>query len=79
MKVNQDYKRSVSELREDDSAMYAGEVVISARRWTTQQQLEWLDTHPLFTERCPRCERSMKFGSRSSKHWQCDHCGWTDS
>lgn len=35
-------------------SLYNGEEIIQPRqRWTPEEQLKLLDTHPLFTSRCP--------------------------
>ncbi|MEG4596052.1 DUF5049 domain-containing protein [Microcoleus sp. F8_C2] len=42
----------------EGASYYNGELILQPRQhWTPQQQLDLLDTHPLFTGRCPRCER----------------------
>ena len=48
------------------------------QRWTPEQQLELLDTHPLFTGRCPRCEITYPQYETPSVHWDCSACGWMD-
>jgi len=41
----------------EGASYYNGELILQPRqRWTLEQQLELLDTHPLFTGRCPQCE-----------------------
>jgi hypothetical protein len=42
------------------------------------QQLELLDTHPLFTGRCPRCEMTYPQYETPPIHWDCSACGWID-
>ena len=35
---------------------YNGELIVQPRqRWSREQQLELLDTYPMFTGRCPQC------------------------
>ncbi|MEG3941921.1 MULTISPECIES: hypothetical protein [unclassified Microcoleus] len=41
----------------EGASYYSGELILQPpQRWTLEQQLELLDTHPLFTGRCPQCE-----------------------
>ena len=58
---------------------YNGELIpIKPQRLTTEEQLELLDTHPLFTGVCPQC--GYEFPNTLSKApWDCPSCGWTDS
>jgi hypothetical protein len=42
------------------------------------QQLELLDTHPLFTGRCPQCEMTYPKYEQPPVHWDCPECGWMD-
>lgn len=58
---------------------YAGELILQPQqRWTPQEQLDLLDTHPLFTGRCPLCEMPFPQNKNSSPvHWDC-LCGWMD-
>ena len=42
------------------------------------QQLELLDTHPLFTGRCPQCEMTYPQYETPPVHWDCPECGWMD-
>lgn len=53
------------ELWEPEGATYYNdELILQPRqRWTPEQQLELLDTHPLFTGRCPRCEHPLDLES----------------
>lgn len=63
------------EMSEDDRVYYAGEEVVQpVQRWTDAEKLELLDWHPMFTNRCPRCETPIL---RSP--WKCGHCEWSDS
>lgn len=57
---------------------YNGEEIIQPRQlWTQQQQLELVDTHPLFTGRCPECGAEFDRDYTSRVHWDCS-CGWMD-
>ncbi|MGG6267541.1 hypothetical protein [Leptolyngbya sp. AN10] len=65
------------EVPEDDQSYYAGEEVIQpVQRWTDAEKLTLLDSHPMFTGRCPNCETPIPFGERSLP--KCRHCGWSD-
>lgn len=46
------------------------------QRLTRQEMLSILDTHPLFTGRCPCCEIPLKL---ETPEWLCHHCGATSS
>ncbi|MBD1851020.1 hypothetical protein H6F87_13520 [Cyanobacteria bacterium FACHB-502] len=60
------------------AAYYKGELVLQARRRTLTEQLELLDTHPLFTGRCPNCELLIVSVHPVQVHWDCQGCGWID-
>ena len=63
----------------EGASYYAGELVITpAQHWTAAQKLALLDWHPLFTGRCPNCERSLVQTHPARVHWDCDQCGWID-
>ena len=53
---------------------YAGEVIMDPSK-DIHQQLALLNTHPLFTGRCPTCEMPITV---FQVHWDCQHCGWVD-
>ena len=58
---------------------YNGEEIIQPRQlWTQQQQLELLDTHPLFTGKCPECGYTFERDYTARVHWNCPDCGWMD-
>ncbi|MEG4280744.1 hypothetical protein QUA62_25225 [Microcoleus sp. MON1_C1] len=41
----------------EGASYYNGELILQPRqRWTREEQLKLLDTHSLFTDRCPQCE-----------------------
>ena len=67
------------ELWEPEGATYyAGELILQPqKRWTQQEQLELLGTHPIFTGCCPACNRQFLQGDRPPVHWDCE-CGWID-
>jgi hypothetical protein len=43
---------------------------------TPEQQLEILDTHPLFTGKCP--SGGHEFENYPPIHWDCPVCSWAD-
>jgi len=63
----------------EGASYYNGELILQPRqRWTLEQQLELLDTHPLFTGRCPQCEMTYPQYEMPPIHWDCPECGWMD-
>ena len=63
----------------EGASYYNGELILQPRRrWTLEQQLELLDTHPLFTGRCPQCEMTYPKYETPPVHWDCSECGWMD-
>lgn len=68
------------EIPESDPAVYAGEIVIQpVKHWTREQQIALLDCHPMFTGRCPNCERTILQTYPAMVHWDCEYCGWKDN
>lgn len=62
----------------EGASYYAGELVVQPRqRWTREEQLQLLDTHPMFTGCCPACGNQIKRDYRAVVHWDCA-CGWMD-
>jgi len=58
---------------------YNGELILQSQpRWTQEEQLELLDTHPLFTGKCPQCSAQYDRSSTARVHWDCPICGWMD-
>ena len=58
---------------------YGGELVLEpVERRSREQRLELLDTHPLFTGRCPACEMPLIQTDPPRVHWDCGRCGWVD-
>ncbi len=62
-------------------------------RYTAEEQLEILDTHPFFTGVCPQCRHKFDGEGRCfasslsnrhveqdnlSVHFDCPNCGWID-
>jgi hypothetical protein len=58
---------------------YGGELILEpVQQLTMEQRLDLLDTHPLFTGRCPNCEMPLRQTDPPRVHWDCEHCGWVD-
>lgn len=61
----------------ESNGSYDGQIIRQpAQKLTRQEMLTLLDTHPLFTGRCPCCEIPLKLETRE---WHCHHCGATSS
>lgn len=63
-----------------EGASYDGDdlVLDPVQQMTMEQRLDLLDSHPLFTGRCPHCEMPLRQTEPPRVHWDCDHCGWVD-
>ena len=48
--------------------------------YTSEEQLEILDTHPFFTGVCPNCGHRFDKNNSPAVHWDCPNpeCGWID-
>jgi hypothetical protein len=58
---------------------YNGELIrIESPRFTQEEQLEILDSHPLFTGVCPQCGDRFDRTVPPLVHWDCSGCGWVD-
>lgn len=58
-------------------AYYNGEFILDSPAYlTTAERLELVETHPLFTGKCPNC--GAQFDKTPSVHWDCKNCGWLD-
>jgi hypothetical protein len=77
---HKDPNAAPDELWEPEGASYYnGELILQPRqRWTTAEKLELLDTHPLFTGRCPQCSHPFPQSKTPPMHWDCAECGWMD-
>lgn len=63
----------------EGASYYNGELIVQPQqRWTREEQMELLDTHPMFTGRCPQCERPFPRYEKPPVHWDCPQCGWVD-
>lgn len=62
----------------EGASYYAGELILQPHQhWTPEEQLDLLDTHPMFTGKCPECNRQYSQAERPIVHWDCE-CGWSD-
>jgi len=62
----------------EGASYYNGELIVQPRqRWTREQQLELLETHPMFTGKCPSCGAFFNSDYTARVHWDCE-CGWMD-
>lgn len=60
------------------ASYYNGELIMMPeQRWSCLEQLALLDSHPMFTGRCPQCEAGIAC-EKPGVHWDCRHCGWKD-
>ena len=75
-----DPNAQVEELWQPEGASYYnGELILQPQqRLTQQQQLELLDTHPMFTGKCPQCGYEFDRDWSARVHWDCAECGWMD-
>lgn len=62
----------------EGASYYNGELILQPQqRWTQEEQLALVDTHPLFTGKCPACNRQFPQYEKPFVHWDC-LCGWID-
>lgn len=60
-------------------SFYDGELIrFKPSRYTKEEKLEILDTHPIFTGVCPECKYRFDLKSPPLVHWDCPRCGWID-
>ena len=45
---------------------------------TPDEQLQILDSHPIFTGFCPKCGHEFDRDNLPLIHWDCPACGWID-
>lgn len=59
---------------------YDGELVRNQSRYTPEEQLEILDSHPFFTGVCPKCGEEFDTKNPPKVHWDCPNqeCDWMD-
>ena len=69
-----------AELWEPEGATYyVGELILQPKqRWTREEQLNLLDTHPIFTGYCPECGYKFSSVNPPQVHWDCPSCTWKD-
>ncbi|NJM67638.1 MAG: hypothetical protein HC851_19185 [Acaryochloris sp. RU_4_1] len=61
---------------EPDDAFYNGDPIAPiTNHLTPEQKLELLDSHPIFTGRCPNCERPIRETTPPRVQWDCGECG----
>jgi hypothetical protein len=66
------------EWQPERASYYGEELILEPVQWLSlEQRLEVLDSHPLFTGRCPNCEMPIQ-ATAGQVHWDCGHCGWLD-
>ena len=81
-----DYRRREDLIEEDEEQWsptgyywYDGDLIpIEHQRLTREEQLELLDSHPLFTGVCPECGYQFPKENPPAVHWDCPACGWVD-
>jgi hypothetical protein len=57
---------------------YNGEwTTVRGNNLTSQEKLELLDWHPVFTRRRPKCEVPIRSPLQSDPYWHCGYCQWT--
>jgi rubrerythrin len=47
-------------------------------RYTPEEQLEILDTHPFFTGTCPQCGHEFETSPPPHAPWPCPRCNWME-
>ena len=57
-----------------------GDELIANRpsRYTPEEQLQILDSHPFFTGVCPNCGHEFDKNNPPKVHWDCPACDWVD-
>lgn len=61
------------------ASYYNGELILQPQqRFDLEEKLMMLDWHPLFTGRCPNCDRPIHQTEPLRVHWDCQACGWKD-
>lgn len=64
----------------EGASYYAGELILQTQvRWTRDEQLELLNTHPIFTGYCPECGYKFSRDNPPQVHWDCPNCTWKDN
>ena len=77
-----DLNAEVEEQWSPEGYSWYGDELIANRpsRYTPEQQLEILDSHPFFTGVCPNCGYRFDKNNPPKVHWDCPNpdCGWMD-
>jgi hypothetical protein len=61
------------------ASYYNGELILQPKQHlTTEEKLQLLDTHPLFTGCCPSCDYQFPSHIPELVHFDCPRCGWID-
>ncbi|NJM67558.1 MAG: hypothetical protein HC851_18740 [Acaryochloris sp. RU_4_1] len=72
-----DFAAVVDEWEPLGGAYYNGELIRDSSGYlTTEERLELIETHPLFTGVCPSC--GARFSDGTLIHYDCKKCGWRD-
>jgi hypothetical protein len=72
------WQTKVDALEPEGASFYNGELILQPRqRRTQEEQMELLDTYPMFTGICPACGAEFERNYRALVHWDCP-CGWKD-
>ncbi|MBD2629629.1 hypothetical protein [Trichormus variabilis] len=75
----EDPNAETEELWQPDGATYYNEeLIFQPPMLTPEQQIEILNTHPMFTGFCPQCGAEFERDYISRVHWDCSECGWKD-
>ncbi|MEP0873555.1 hypothetical protein NDA01_27730 [Trichocoleus desertorum AS-A10] len=62
----------------EGASYYNGELIVTPHQWWSRlEKLALLDSHPMFTGRCPQCETGIGLKT-PTVHWDCEYCGWKD-
>ncbi|MCG9890856.1 MAG: hypothetical protein MH252_07260 [Thermosynechococcaceae cyanobacterium MS004] len=72
-----DFAEVVGQWEPLGAGYYDCELVLQPEHYlTTEERLEILETHPLFTGVCPKCGATIP--GEDLVHWDCAVCGWKD-
>jgi hypothetical protein len=69
---------AVSQMAERSDRGFIHPMTQVLARLTRPEQLHVLNTHPLFTGKCPCCSANVPSSKFSPIRWDCDECGWLD-
>lgn len=75
----QDSYVEIEEPVEEGASYYNGQLILQPQQHlTTEEKLELLDTHPMFTGHCPGCGYQFPSHVPELVHFDCPQCGWID-